>query len=86
MADLNVPVDYKTFRAAGERGSAPFIAVTPPGPGQDRSPLILYIAFKVESDDDQEHFSDIDNQVATIHAMNTGVYDEYFPELRRDDR
>lgn len=80
MADLG-EIDYARFRAAGERGAAPYIAI---GPGP--RPLMLYIAFKVEDEEDFDHHDDLTNQVATICAMNDGVYDDYFPEADLEER
>jgi hypothetical protein len=91
MADQPKRIDYQTAVAALERGSAPYFSIGPI-PSDGSVPLILYISFNVDDDEDFEHHDDIANAVATIHAMNTGIYDELFPESaafeerRRADR
>lgn len=76
MADRLGGIDYAKFRAAGERGSAPYISVQHFDDG--RTPLMLYLAFKLEDEEDFDHHDDPANQVATICAMNDGVYDDHF--------
>lgn len=80
MADPSLPTfDYAQARAAAERGAAAYISVGPIHDGL--TPLLLYIAFKVEDDEGREHHGDITNQVATLYAMNNGGFDDAFPEV-----
>lgn len=80
MADLG-QIDYARVRAATERGSAAYVSVSDHRDGVQ--PLVLFIAFKVEDEEDFDHHDDPANVVATLCAMNDGVYDEFFPDLER---